>query len=87
MRHRQTWLADPPPGNPHQKIYFRARLDGQISDLSRPNLRPARRRTIWEGHHVAREVRTSDLAYVVKYNGDFRKNYGLLIGACLYVLS
>ena len=32
-------------------------------------------------------VAQSDFVEVVKRNGDFRKNYGLLIGACLYPLS
>jgi hypothetical protein len=33
------------------------------------------------------QIGASNLAYVVKYNGAFRKNYGLLIGACLYLFS
>jgi pimeloyl-ACP methyl ester carboxylesterase len=36
---------------------------------------------------VRRQAETSDLAYVVMSNGEFRKNYGLLIGACLYLFS
>jgi hypothetical protein len=29
----------------------------------------------------------SNIEYIVKHNGDFRKNYGLVVGACLYVLT
>jgi hypothetical protein len=32
-------------------------------------------------------VAQSDFMQVVKRDGDFRKNYGLLIGACLYAFS
>jgi hypothetical protein len=32
-----------------------------------------------------REVTHSDLVEIAKHNGDFRKNYGLLVGAFLYL--
>ena len=34
-----------------------------------------------------REVTHSDLVEIAKRNGDFRKNYGLLVGAFLYLRS
>ena len=34
-----------------------------------------------------RDVARSDLVEIAKRNGDFRKNYGLLIGAFLYLRS
>jgi hypothetical protein len=34
-----------------------------------------------------REVTHSDLVEIAKRNGDFRKNYGLLVGAILYLRS
>ena len=34
-----------------------------------------------------RDVAHSDLVEIAKRNGDFRKNYGLLIGAFLYLRS
>jgi hypothetical protein len=34
-----------------------------------------------------RDVAHSDLVEIAKRNGDFRKNYGMLIGAILYVRS
>lgn len=30
---------------------------------------------------------TSELVEISKLNGDFRKNYGKLLGACLYLYS
>jgi hypothetical protein len=30
---------------------------------------------------------TSELVEISKLNGDFKKNYGMLIGACLYLRS
>jgi hypothetical protein len=33
------------------------------------------------------EAKNSDLVEIAKRNGDFRKNYGLLIGAFLYLRS
>ncbi len=32
-------------------------------------------------------AKSSDLVEIAKRNGDFRKNYGLLIGAFLYLCS
>ena len=34
-----------------------------------------------------RDAKYSDLVEIAKRNGDFRKNYGLLIGAFLYLRS
>jgi hypothetical protein len=34
-----------------------------------------------------REATNSDLIEIAKRNGDFRKNYGLLVGAFLYLRS
>jgi hypothetical protein len=34
-----------------------------------------------------RDVTHSDLVEIAKRNGDFRKNYGVLIGAILYLRS
>jgi hypothetical protein len=34
-----------------------------------------------------REVTHSDLVEIAKCNGDFRKNYGVLVGAILYLRS
>jgi hypothetical protein len=34
-----------------------------------------------------RDVAHSDLVEIAKRNGDFRKNYGLLVGAILYLRS
>lgn len=36
---------------------------------------------------MADEVETSDLSNVAKLNGDFRRNYGTLVGAFLYLRS
>jgi hypothetical protein len=36
---------------------------------------------------VSHTIDRSDFAEVVKHNRDFRENYGLIIGACLYALS
>jgi hypothetical protein len=36
---------------------------------------------------VSHLVGRSDFAELVKHNGDFRKNYGLIVGAYLYALS
>jgi hypothetical protein len=33
------------------------------------------------------EIAKSDLLEVAKLNGDFRKNYGLIVGAFLYLRS
>jgi hypothetical protein len=33
------------------------------------------------------EVSDSDLVEIAKRNGDFRKNYGVVLGACLYLCS
>jgi hypothetical protein len=33
------------------------------------------------------EAKNSDLVEIAKRNGDFRKNYGLIIGAFLYLRS
>jgi hypothetical protein len=41
--------------------------------------RPADRREV--------EVSDSDLVEIAKRNGDFRKNYGVVLGACLYLCS
>ena len=34
-----------------------------------------------------RDVTHSDLVEIAKRNGDFRKNYGVLVGAVLYLRS
>jgi hypothetical protein len=34
-----------------------------------------------------RDVRHSDLVAIAKRNGDFRKNYGVVVGAILYLRS
>jgi hypothetical protein len=34
-----------------------------------------------------RDVTHSDLVEIAKRNGDFRKNYGLIVGAILYLRS
>jgi hypothetical protein len=34
-----------------------------------------------------REVTHSDLVEIAKRNGDFRKNYGVVVGAILYLRS
>jgi hypothetical protein len=34
-----------------------------------------------------RDVTHSDLVEIAKRNGDFRKNYGVLVGAILYLRS
>jgi hypothetical protein len=34
-----------------------------------------------------REVTHSDLVEIAKRNGDFRKNYGVVVGAILYMRS
>ncbi|WP_375304414.1 hypothetical protein WI560_19185 [Bradyrhizobium sp. A11] len=36
---------------------------------------------------MADEVENSDLSRIAKLNGDFRKNYGPLLGALLYLRS
>lgn len=36
---------------------------------------------------MADEVETSDLSRIAKLNGDFKRNYGTLLGAFLYLRS
>jgi hypothetical protein len=36
---------------------------------------------------VSNQIAASDLLEIVKRNGDFRKNYGKIIGAYLYLRS
>ena len=36
---------------------------------------------------MAGDVETSDLSKIAKLNGDFRRNYGTLLGAFLYLRS
>ncbi len=36
---------------------------------------------------MSNEVETSELSKIAKLNGDFRRNYGLLLGAFLYLRS
>ncbi|MBR0986064.1 hypothetical protein [Bradyrhizobium liaoningense] len=36
---------------------------------------------------MADEAETSDLSKIVKLNGDFKRNYGPLLGAFLYLRS
>jgi hypothetical protein len=36
---------------------------------------------------VSNQITASDLLKIVKCNGDFRKNYGKIIGAYLYLRS
>ncbi|TCU75852.1 hypothetical protein EDE08_10414 [Bradyrhizobium sp. R2.2-H] len=36
---------------------------------------------------MAGEIDTSDLSKIAKLNGDFRRNYGILLGAFLYLRS
>lgn len=36
---------------------------------------------------MAGEIDTSDLSKIAKLNGDFRRNYGTLLGAFLYLRS
>ena len=36
---------------------------------------------------MADEVENSDLSKIAKLNGDFRRNYGTLLGAFLYLRS
>ncbi len=36
---------------------------------------------------MARPIEISDFRELIRHSGDFRKHYGLLVGACLYALS
>lgn len=36
---------------------------------------------------MSQEVETSELSKIAKLNGDFRRNYGTLLGAFLYLRS
>ena len=36
---------------------------------------------------MSNEAETSDLSRIAKLNGDFRRNYGTLLGAFLYLRS
>ncbi|WP_027553549.1 hypothetical protein [Bradyrhizobium sp. Cp5.3] len=36
---------------------------------------------------MSNEAETSDLSKIAKLNGDFRRNYGTLLGAFLYLRS
>ena len=36
---------------------------------------------------MAHPIERSDFRELVRHNGDFRKHYGLIVGACLYALS
>ena len=36
---------------------------------------------------MAHPIERSDFLELVRHNGDFRKHYGVIIGACLYALS
>lgn len=36
---------------------------------------------------MADEIETSELSNIAKLNGDFRRNYGTLVGAFLYLRS
>src|SRR5579872_2563280 len=59
---------------------------GQISDLRtlcKWPMAAARHGELRVSHPIAK----SDFLELIRRNGDFRRNYGLLIGACLYVLS
>ncbi len=36
---------------------------------------------------MAHPIERSDFLELIRRNGDFRKHYGLIVGACLYALS
>jgi hypothetical protein len=59
-------------------------LVGQISDLSPAQPPFASEVGVSDVSHL---ISRSDIEYIVKHNGDFRKNYGLFVGAFLYALS
>ena len=80
-----SWRGyDQPRGRAFRKI--RILLDSQpksvVKSCRQDDVRANERSTVSD-----RDVTHSDLVEIAKRNGDFRKNYGVLVGAFLYLRS